>query len=386
MLKFIIEALAEVNILALDPMLLNRLFRFPPTFAQNLGVLGVSLAGIVALLVYESYQEGLTIRSGILLALLAGLSAATGMLIYQERQAWVLLRDLRSALARIAPNYARLTAGQPSQTGTEGLEKEVRTLTMRWSEFCQNCQRLHDSEMVHAEHLATLGELAAGVAHEIRNPLAGIAGAIEIITKDFPKDHPDREVLEDLRQEVRRIEKTLNELLVYARPKPPQLGQTDIKETIARTLQLARQQTGSRKIEFSIQISSQIPLFMTDSEQVHQVLLNLVLNAIQSIEKEGKITIEAILQDGDGLNRLGYVAIGVTDTGQGIPPEHLTRIFRPFYTTKRGGTGLGLSLCRRIIDAHGGTLLAESELRKGSRFTIRLPLRTVAEEVRPVHA
>jgi hypothetical protein len=385
-IKFIIEALAEVSILALDPMLLNRLFRFPPTFAQNLVVLGISLAGIGALLVYESYQEGLTIRSGILLALLVGLSAATGMLIYQERRAWVLLRDLRSAIARIAPNYARLTAGLPAQTGTEGLEQEVRTLTTRWSEFCQHCQRLHDAEMLHAEHLATLGELAAGVAHEIRNPLAGIAGAIEIITKDFPKDHPDREVLEDLRQEVRRIEKTLNELLVYARPKPPQLGETDLKETIARTLQLARQQTGNRKVDFSIQISPQIPRFMADSEQIHQVLLNLVLNAIQSIEKEGKITLEAALQDGDGLSRLGYVVIGVTDTGQGIPLDQLTRIFRPFYTTKRGGTGLGLSLCRRIIDAHGGTLLAESELRKGSRFTIRLPLRTVAEEVRPVHA
>ena len=386
MIKFIIEALAEVSILALDPMLLNRLFRFPPTFVQNLVVLGISLAGIGALLVYESYQEGLTIRSGILLALLVGLSAATGMLIYQERRAWVLLRDLRSAIARIAPNYARLTAGLPAQTGTEGLEQEVRTLTTRWSEFCQHCQRLHDAEMLHAEHLATLGELAAGVAHEIRNPLAGIAGAIEIITKDFPKDHPDREVLEDLRQEVRRIEKTLNELLVYARPKPPQLGETDLKETIARTLQLARQQTGNRKVDFSIQISPQIPRFMADSEQIHQVLLNLVLNAIQSIEKEGKITLEAALQDGDGLSRLGYVVIGVTDTGQGIPLDQLTRIFRPFYTTKRGGTGLGLSLCRRIIDAHGGTLLAESELRKGSRFTIRLPLRTVAEEVRPVHA
>jgi hypothetical protein len=385
-LKFNIEALAEASILALDPMLLNRLFRFPPTFAQNLVVLGGALAGIVAVMVYESYQEGLTLRSGILIALLAALSAATGVLIYQERRAWVLLRNLRAALARIAPNYARLTAGQPSSTGTEGLEKEVRTLTERWAEFCQHCQRVHDAEMVHAEHLATLGELAAGVAHEIRNPLAGIAGAIEIITKDFPQDHPDREVLEDLRQEVRRIEKTLNELLVYARPKPPQLGRADLKETIARTLQLARQQTGSRKIDFSIQISPQIPPFLADSEQIHQVLLNLVLNAIQSIEKEGKISIEATLQNSDGVSRLGYVAIAVADTGQGIPPEHLARIFRPFYTTKRGGTGLGLSLCRRIIDAHGGTLLAESELRKGSRFIIRLPVRTVAEEARPVYA
>ena len=372
--------------LPLDWTLTKRLFRFPPTFAQNLAVLVISLVGIVALVVYESYQEGLTARTGAAIALLAALSAATGMLIYQESRSWVLLRDLRSAIAKIAPTYARLTATNPFTTGTEGLEKEIRTLTDRWMEFCLHCQRVHDAEMVHAEHLATLGELAAGVAHEIRNPLAGIAGAIEIITKDFPQDHPDREVLEDLRQEVRRIEKTLNELLVYARPKPPQFGQTDIKETIARTLQLARQQTGTRKVEFSIQISPALPRFFADAEQLHQVLLNLVLNGIQAIDREGKISIEVGLYDGDVSNRSRMVEIAVTDNGPGIPPEHLDRIFRPFYTTKRGGTGLGLSLCRRIIVAHGGTLSAESELKKGSRFIIRIPVRQAAEEVKPAYA
>ena len=308
-----------------------------------------------------------------------------GMLIYQERRSWALLRDLRSAISKIAPNYAKLTAGNDPITSTEGLQKEIRTLTERWTEFCQHCQRVHDAEMVHAEHLATLGELAAGLAHEIRNPLAGIAGAIEIITKDFPQDHPDREVLEDLRQEVRRIEKTLNDLLVYARPKPPQFGRADLKETIVRTLQLARQQTGTRQVDFSIQISPSLPKFQADSEQLHQVLLNLVLNGIQAIEKEGKITIEANLRSADGPGRPGSVEIAVTDTGPGIPPEHLERIFRTFYTTKRGGTGLGLSLCRRIIAAHGGTLTAESELKKGSRFIIRIPLREAAEEVKQVY-
>ena len=337
------------------------------------------------MVVYESFQEGLTIRHALVIALLAALSAATGMLIFQERRSWALLRELRLAISKIAPNYARLTAGPDFPTGTEGLEKEIRTLTDRWMDFCQSCQRVHDAEMVHAEHLATIGELAAGLAHEIRNPLAGIAGAIEIITKDFPKDHPDREVLDDLRQEVRRIEKTLNDLLVYARPKPPQFGRADIKETIARTLQLARQQTGTRQVDFSIQISPSLPRFQADSEQLHQVLLNLVLNGIQAIEKEGKITIDANLRSADGPNRTGSVEIAVTDTGPGIPPEHLERIFRPFYTTKRGGTGLGLSLCRRIIAAHGGTLTAESELKKGSRFIIRIPLREAAEEVKQVY-
>jgi hypothetical protein len=369
----------------LDWTLLKRVFRFPPAFGQNLVVLTISLVGIVVFIFYESFHEGLTMRTGLAIALLAALSAATGMLIYQERKSWTLLRDLRAALAKIAPTYAKLTEGYPSVTGTEGLEREVRTLTDHWAEFCQHCQRVHDAEMVHAEHLATLGELAAGVAHEIRNPLAGIAGAIEIITKEFPADHPDREVLEDLRQEVRRIEKTLDDLLVYARPKPPLFGRANLKETVARTLQLARQQTGNKKVDFSIQIPASLPPFLVDSEQLHQVLLNLVLNGIQAIELEGRISIEAKACEADGPNLPGYIEIAVSDTGAGIPAEHLERIFRPFYTTKRGGTGLGLSLCRRILVAHGGALSAESQLKQGSRFTIRLPRRETFEEARELH-
>ncbi len=365
--------------------LLKRLFRFPPTFGQNLAVLIGSLLGIVLFIGVESFHEGLTLRHGLLMALLAALSAATGMLIYQERRSWALLRDLRSAISKIAPAYARLTSGMYSPTSTEALERQIRTLTERWTEFCENCQRLHEAEMVQALHLATIGELAAGIAHEIRNPLAGIAGAIEIITKDFPQDHPDREVLEDLRNEVHRIEKTLNDLLIYARPKPPHFGPTDLKETLAHTLQLARQQTGTKKVDFSIQLSPSLPSFRADAEQLHQVLLNLVLNAIQAINEEGKIALAATVLNSEASNRPGYVEISVSDTGHGIPAEHLERIFRPFYTTKQGGTGLGLSLCRRIIAQHGGTLTVESELGRGSRFVIRFPHRGSVEEVKEIY-
>ncbi|HZO99780.1 MAG TPA: ATP-binding protein [Terriglobia bacterium] len=364
----------------MDRTRLKRLLSFPPTFAQNLGVLVFSLAGVIALSVYELIAHGLTWRTGLAFALLGALSAATGMLIYQERRSWALLRDLRLAIGRIAPKYAALTASTNPENGSKGLESEIRTLTDRWQEFCLHCQRVHDAEMVQAEHLATMGELAAGVAHEIRNPLAGIAGAIEIITKDFPKDHPDREILEDLREEVRRIEKVLNNLLAYARPKPPQFGLADLKETVARTLQLARQQTGNKKVEFSIQIPSSLPHFHMDSEQLHQVLLNLVLNGIQAIEREGRISITAGVKKSEGPGRPEVVEISVADTGSGMSPETLERIFRPFYTTKRGGTGLGLSLCRRIISQHGGTLTAESQLNKGSRFVIRIPMRNNTED------
>ena len=329
------------TILPLDWTLPKRLLRFPPTFTQNLAVLVISLAGIVALVVYESYQEGLTARTGAAIALLAALSAATGILIYQERRSWVLLRNLRSALAKIAPSYARLTAANPFSTGTEGLEKEIRTLTERWKEFCLHCQRVHDTEMVQAEHLATMGELAAGVAHEIRNPLAGIAGAIEIITKDFPKDHPDREVLEDLRQEVRRIEKILNDLLAYARPKPPQFGQTDLKETIARTLQLARQQTGNKQSGIFHSDFPRASAFLADAEQLHQVLLNLVLNGIQAIEEEGKIAIEAGLSNGDVPGQPGWWRFPSRTPGRGFHSSTWTAFSGRFTRPSAGGPDWG---------------------------------------------
>jgi hypothetical protein len=344
------------------------------------------MVGIVLLTAHEWFRSGLNSRLELAIPLLAALSAATGMLIYQERRSWALLRELRTAIRRIAPTYITLTMPVKLEGGTIALEREIRTLANRWKDFCDHCQGAHDAEMLQAEHLATMGELAAGVAHEIRNPLAGIAGAIEIITKDFPKDHSDREVMEDLRQEVRRIEKVLNDMLAYAKPKPPQFGRADLKDTFARTLHLARQQTGLKSVEFSVQVPPDLPAFRMDTEQLHQVLLNLVLNGVQAIEREGKITVAAKFNAPGGPGQADLVEISVSDTGVGIPPESLERIFRPFYTTKRGGTGLGLSLCRRIIRQHGGTLTVESKLGKGSRFIIRLPMREAVEESREIYA
>jgi len=362
----------------------KRTKQFFPALHRGLWILLAALAGLVVLAVVEFFRQGLTLRLGLILGLLVVLSMAAGMLIYHERRSSALLRELRTALGEFVPVGSDPAPAPALLAAPEALGAEIRALTERWKELCAHCQHVHDTEMVQVEHLATMGELAAGVAHEIRNPLAGIAGAIEIITKDFPADHRDREVLEDLRQEVRRIEKVLNSLLAYARPKPAHFGLASLKETVARTLQIARQQTGDKKVEFSIQIPPSLPPFWLDPEQLQQVLLNLVLNGIQAIEREGKITIVAAVKPSGMPNRPDHVEIAVGDTGRGIPPESLERIFRPFYTTRRGGTGLGLSLCRRIVSQHGGTLAAESMMNQGSRFVVRLPLRGV-EEPREVY-
>jgi signal transduction histidine kinase len=175
-------------------------------------------------------------------------------------------------------------------------------------------------------------------------------------------------------------------MLAYARPKPPQFSRAELKETFARTLHLARQQTGTKNIEFSTEVPPELPPFRMDPEQLHQVLLNLVLNGIQATGDQGKIEIAARVLPAAGQGTEKTIEISVSDTGAGIPAESLEKIFRPFYTTKRGGTGLGLSLCRRIIRQHGGSLKAESQLGKGSRFIIRLPMRAPVEEAKEIYA
>jgi len=221
--------------------------------------------------------------------------------------------------------------------------------------------------------LATLGELAAGLAHEIRNPLAGIAGVIEIVGRDLPSSSPARAVVKDVRLEVAQINHILTDLLQTARPHPPEIRPSDLNTTVEHTIMLARQQVISKPIQIELHKDPTLPVVEHDSDQIHQVLLNLLLNSVQAIETAGTVRVE--------LSELeGNAAITVTDTGRGIAPEHIPNIFRPFYTTKGNGTGLGLSLARRIVEEHHGRIEVTSEVGKGTKFLLVLPFRQEAAE------
>src|SRR5215813_692484 len=229
-------------------------------------------------------------------------------------------------------------------------------------------QRLHRTQMSRAEHLATLGELATGLAHEIRNPLAGIAGVVEIIGRDLPATSPARAVIKDVRLEVTQINRILTDLLQTARPHPPQVRPSDLNTTVEHAVMLARQQVLSKPVKIELEKDSTLPLVEHDSDQMHQVMLNLLLNAVQAIESAGTVRIVIHAKKNRAL-------ISVTDSGRGISPEHLPFIFRPFYTTKGNGTGLGLSLARRIVEDHRGRIEVESEVGHGTEFLITLPIR-----------
>jgi signal transduction histidine kinase len=233
---------------------------------------------------------------------------------------------------------------------------------------------LHRTQISRAEHLATLGELATGLAHEIRNPLAGIAGVIEIVGRDLPATSPARAVVKDVRLEIGRISRTLTDLLETARPRHPEVRLSNLNTTVEHAVMLARQQVLSRPIKIELQKAHDLPEVEHDSDQVHQVLLNLLLNAVQAMEGAGTVHVEIGSRD-------DCASVLVSDTGRGIPPQNLPNIFRPFFTTKGGGTGLGLSLAHRIVEDHHGRIEVSSAVGKGSTFTVLLPFHMSAAPI-----
>ncbi len=285
------------------------------------------------------------------------------MLELQEKIARVRLGDMD-----VSVNFA----DRKDEIGDLG--RDFNNMVQQLKASREEIQQLHQNQMSRAEHFATLGEMAAGLAHEIRNPLAGIAGVLEIVGRDLPEDSPARSVMADAKQEAVQINRILSDLLETARPRTPQFHPADLAATAQHAVVFARQQAVTKRINIDMKVERELPPVDHDPNQINQVLLNLLLNAVQSMENPGTIHVSI---DGDELNE--FAEILVADEGKGIAPEHIGNIFRPFFTTKGHGTGLGLSLARRTVEAHGGKIEVSSELGKGTTFLIRLPIRRKAE-------
>lgn len=248
------------------------------------------------------------------------------------------------------------------------LGRDFNRMVAQLRESREEIQRLYRTQISRAEHFATLGELAAGLAHEIRNPLAGIAGVAEVVARDLPESSAAREALDGVREEVLRINRIVSDLLETARPKPPQFQAADLNATAEHAVIFARQQSLSRPVQVLLRKAEDLEPVEHDPGQIHQVLLNLILNALQAIDGPGEVQVQVQQRDGSAT-------VTVSDTGKGIAAEHLPNIFRPFFTTKGKGTGLGLSLAHRIVEDHGGRIEVESRVGEGSRFSVLLPLR-----------
>lgn len=226
-------------------------------------------------------------------------------------------------------------------------------------------QRRTEEELQRSRALAMIGELAAKIAHEIKNPLAGIYAAIQLLGRDLDQEDPKQEIFEELRGEVRRLDETIQELLSFARPRTPQPRPTGLRPFIEDLLVPLRLNPVVARHEVLVDVEDSL-IASVDSRLLGQVLTNLVLNAAQAMEDPGTLRIAARAGSGS-------VELDITDTGPGVPAEVQEEIFEPFFTTKGRGTGLGLAIARKHVEAHGGTLEIDPHHAGGARFVVTLP-------------
>jgi two-component system, NtrC family, sensor histidine kinase HydH len=220
--------------------------------------------------------------------------------------------------------------------------------------------------MKRVERLSAIGQLSAGLAHEIRNPLASISGAAAILARSQNLDRKNAKCLEIITSECERLNGLLTNFLNFARPRPPRLQTIQLEPVLDNVLELASHGVRGKAVRFEKQVTSVLPPVECDPEQLEQVLLNLMINAIEASPEGGTVTLSAAAEE-------SRIAIGVVDSGHGVAPAHIDRLFDPFFTTKEHGTGLGLPVAHQIVRQMGGSLLAQANASQGMTFSVVLP-------------
>lgn len=282
----------------------------------------------------------------------ARLSAGESVRGYEARR---LRKDGKGITVSIttSPLYDR----QGRRVGSAGIVRDITEL------------KEMEARLLERERLAAVGELAAMVAHEVRNPLAGIRGGCELMLEGYPEGDPKHEIGREVLHQVDRLNRTVQDLLMFARPKAMDPVPTDVHGLIERLVHVLQEDDENQRIAFEREYGENVPVVVVDARQMEQVFLNLMLNACQAMHHQGVVTIET--------RTLGTeVEVVVRDSGPGIAADKLEHIFKPFFTTRSQGTGLGLSICKKIVDAHGGRIEASSPSGGGARFTVTLPART----------
>lgn len=253
---------------------------------------------------------------------------------------------------------------------------------------CKDLTQIRDleEEMRRKEWLASLGEMSAGMAHEIRNPLGALAGAMQMLRKDVQTDETSQRLVEIAVREATRLNAIITEFLQYARPPALNLVECDLNKVLAETFDLVQHEARTRtNITVVIVPCPDALPAQIDQDQMKQVFWNFAVNAFDAMPKGGQLTVSAGCRKVDVAGRKAdVIEVSFQDTGEGIPKKNLDKVFLPFFTTKKSGSGLGLAAVHRIVDLHGGWIKVESEEGVGTRFGVCLP-RTVDSGIRLWH-
>lgn len=254
-------------------------------------------------------------------------------------------------------------------------ERARLQLTAVHQQLSQSFKRLEENQeqLLQAEKLTSLGQMAASIAHELNNSLAGVLVYTQLLAKKMASDTLSKEVASDylskMASEIDRSSRTIHNLLDFARPSAPRLSTVDVNQVIEKALSLVSHQAKLERIQVTKELNPSLPVLWADFDQLRQVFVNLILNAIQATENGGTLTLRTFPANERG------VRLEIEDTGSGISPENLRKLFTPFFTTKEKGqgVGLGLTVAHEIIERHGGRIKVESKEGKGTTFTVLLP-------------
>lgn len=298
---------------------------------------------------------------------------------------FALRRQVLRPLARLTEGIQRLGRGEQETRLAVSRRDELGRVAEAFNQMSRDLERARvnllaeteralgfEQELRRAETLAVAGKLTSALAHEVGTPLNVISGRAEFLAKSLPLETPGRKDLEIIVAQIDRITRIISSVLDTVRPHKPEIRATAIAEILDGVVPLLQHAAGRRQVTLTAHVERDVPHVLTDPGQLQQVLINLVLNAVDATPAGGRVDVAARPAAQDGREGM---TIAVKDTGVGIPPDALPRIFEPFYSTKGAGrgSGLGLAICRDILLAHDGDIRAESELGAGSTFTVWLP-------------
>ena len=339
------------------------------TKPRTLGVLGLDISLIPAEREIANNRNWIILFAFVILALVSAVISVL-VVVLVRRPVGSLIRTMTAV--EQGDLKVRVNIKNKNELGRLGTS--FNSMIISLEQVKSELQKHHEQQMQQAEKLATIGELASGIAHEIKNPLAGISAAIQVLAEECNLRTTHREVIDEIMQQLERLNKNTRDLLSFARPAEPKFLVSDLNEVINRAVFYVKKQAERQNVCLIEELEQGIPNILIDPEQIQQVFLNIMLNAIQAMSTDGCLNITTQRVTDIKFGTPETVKISFTDTGKGIPGDHLRRIFNPFFTTKHRGTGLGLSISRNIVEKHGGRIEMESEPGKGTCITIILTL------------
>jgi signal transduction histidine kinase len=288
----------------------------------------------------------------------------------------VPVKQLTETMKKAEKGDLNVRVNVKSRDEMGSLAENLNIMIEKLNSAKHEAEQYHQELIQRADRMASIGELASGIAHEIRNPLAGIQGAIQILADGFPKEDPRIQVTDEIQKQIYKLERLVKDLLNYAKPVPANYLPTDINQLVDKVLSFFMTQRG-RLVDFKIEkrFFSSLPKTMIDPNSMEQAFLNIILNAQKAMHKGGVFTVSTgvLPQRKDNGEEIQEVQITFEDTGVGILEENVPKIFNPFFSTRSDGTGLGLSIAKNIVEQQGGRIEVKSQVNVGTKFIITLP-------------